>query len=142
MTQTFQLPSAALLAITLVLAPMASAHAQSKADEHTAHHPDAAASAGAAKAKGLTKAPAKNAAPAEAATPAASAASGMHGHMGRHCKDMHKIMAIQDPVKRQKAMDDHMKEGNCDMMKDGTGGGMGMGGGASAPMDMKPGMGK
>lgn len=110
----------------LVLSLMAAgAVAQTKTEDHKAHHPDQAASSAPAKAK-----------------PAEPAASGMQAHMSKHCKEMQKIMAIKDPAKRQKAMDEHMKamkEGDCDMMKDGM---MGGGMGASAPADMKPGMGK
>ncbi len=127
MTFTRNLISA--LALSLMAA---GAMAQPKADEHKAHHPEQAASA----------------APAKAA-PADRPASGMHGHMSKHRREMQKIMAIKDPAKRLKAMDAHMKtmmEGDCDMMKDGMMGsgmnkGMGGGMGASAPSDMKPGMG-
>jgi hypothetical protein len=119
------------LAVTLIASV---AIAQTKAEDHKAHHPDAQASAPAASAK-------------SASAPAMAASGGMHGHMSKHCKEMQKIMAIKDPAKRQKAMDEHMKtmkEGDCDMMKDGMGGAMGggaMGGdmGASSPEgSMKP----
>ncbi|MDE2402896.1 MAG: hypothetical protein KGL90_14655 [Burkholderiales bacterium] len=100
MTLTRNLISA--LALSLIAA---GAMAQSKADDHQAHHPEQAASA----------------APGKAA-PADKPASGMHGHMSKHYKEMQRIMAIKDPAKRLKAMDAHMKamqDGDCDMMKDG-----------------------
>lgn len=119
------------MAIALIAS---TATAQTNDVDHKAHHPDASASALAAKSKA-------------AAAPAMGASGGMHGHMSKRCKEMKKIMAIKDPVKRQKALDAHMNDmsaSDCDMMKDGMGMGMGMGSGmgASAPEGgMKP-MGK
>ncbi|MGE5453404.1 MAG: hypothetical protein ACM3VZ_16365 [Acidobacteriota bacterium] len=104
-----------------------------KDEDHKAHHPDVTASAPLANTKKAAATPAK-------AAPAAMGASGgMHGHMDKHCAEMQKIMKIKDPKKRQKAMDDHMKamqDEDCAMMKNG------MGGGASAPMEMQGGMDK
>lgn len=104
--------------------------AQANPEDHKAHHPDAAAPA--------ASAVSPKAAPASATT----ASGGMYGHMSKHCKEMQEVMAIQDPVKRQKAIASHMQEGDCDMMKNGMGMAGAMGGqmGAGMQGDMKGGM--
>lgn len=125
---------ASKLISTVGMALLASAAlAQTPAQDHKAHHPNASASTPAVKAKA-------------ALAPASAASGGMHGHMDKHCKEMRKIMAIKNADKRQKAMaehmNQHMKDGKCDMMEGGMGGMGGGGMGASAPEGMQPGMDK
>ena len=124
---TKNLYTAAVLIAAAIAVP---ACAQTKQEDHKAHHPQETGSATAVK-------------PMEKA-----ASGGMQGSMDEHCADMQKIMKIKDPKKRQKAMEDHKKkmhdEDGCPMMKDGMGGGMGMGkdmgNGPSAPTEMGGGM--
>jgi hypothetical protein len=99
-------------AALVILALNGMAFAQSKAEDHSAHHPAASASA------------ASMVAPSAATSPAMGASKGMHAHMEKHHADMQRIMKIRDFKKRQDAMNEHMKamkEGDCPMMKDGMG---------------------
>jgi len=110
-------PAKLIPALILALAAVGSASAQTKEEDHKAHHPQAATTA-----------------PASAPKPAA----GMHEMHEKHQKEMGKIHGTKDPVKRQKLMAKHKKEMHEHMDK----GMMGKGMGASAPGgDMKPGMG-
>lgn len=86
------------------------AFAQSKAEDHSAHHPAASASAS-------VVAP-------SATSSAMSESMGMHAHMEKHHAEIQRIMKIRDFKKRQEAMNEHMKamkESGCPMMKDGMG---------------------
>src|SRR3989344_4922551 len=80
------------------------AFAQSKAEDHSAHHPAASASASVV-------------APSASTSSAMSESMGMHAHMEKHHAEIQRIMKIRDFKKRQEAM----KESGCPMMKDGMG---------------------
>jgi len=85
------------------------AFAQSKAEDHSAHHPAASASV---------------VAPSASTSSAMSESMGMHAHMEKHHAEIQRIMKIRDFKKRQEAMNEHMKamkESGCPMMKDGMG---------------------
>lgn len=87
------------------------AFAQSKAEDHSAHHPAASASASVV-------------APSASTSSAMSESMGMHAHMEKHHAEIQRIMKIRDFKKRQGAMNEHMKamkESGCPMMKDGMG---------------------
>lgn len=87
------------------------AFAQSKAEDHSAHHPAASASASVV-------------APSASTSSAMSESMGMHAHMEKHHAEIQRIMKIRDFKKRQEAMNEHMKtmkESGCPMMKDGMG---------------------
>jgi hypothetical protein len=131
-------PTKLISSLMLALVAIGNASAQTKEEDHKAHHPQAAASASA---------------PAPAADMASKPAGmggmdGMHEMHDKHQKEMKKIHGTKDPAKRQKLMDKHMTEmhehmdKNGGMDKSGNMGMMGQGMGASAPGgDMKPGMG-
>jgi hypothetical protein len=102
-------PTKLIPTLILALAAVGSASAQTKEDDHKAHHSQAVATA-------------------SAPTPAADMASkpaamggmdGMHEMHEKHRKEMDKIHGTKDPVKRQKLMDKHMKEMREHMDKNG-----------------------
>ena len=72
------------------------AFAQSKAEDHSAHHPAASASASVV-------------APSASTSSAMSESMGMHAHMEKHHAEIQRIMKIRDFKKRQEAMNEHMK---------------------------------
>jgi hypothetical protein len=118
-------PTSMLSRLTLALALTAagSAWAQTKTEDHSAHHPQATAAA-------------------SASTPASAAGmegmggmggmGGMHEMHDKHCKEMEKIHGIKNKAKRQKLMEQHMKDMHEHMEK------MDAAKGASAPMGDKP----
>ncbi|HEY1181611.1 MAG TPA: hypothetical protein VGE56_04855 [Rhodocyclaceae bacterium] len=94
------------LGATALLFAAGLATAQTKEQDHQAHHPDGAASA------------ARNA-PPKAAVPSATKSPGMADKM-KAMQDMHqKVMAAKTPEERQALMAEHMKamQGGMAMMK-------------------------
>ncbi len=92
-------PTQLMSTLILALAAVGSASAHCSEENRQAHHPQAAASM-ASKPAGM---------------------GGMHDIHEKHQKEMKKIHGTKDPAKRQKLMDQHMKEmhehmdKNCDM---------------------------
>ena len=133
-----RVPTKLIPSLILALAAVGSASAQTKEEDHKAHHPQVAASASA-------PVPATDSASKPAGM---DGMDGMHEMHEKHQKEMKKIHGTKNPAKRQKLMDKHMKEmhehmdKNGGMDKKGNMGMMGQGMGESAPGgEMKPGMG-
>jgi hypothetical protein len=99
-------PTKLISILVLTWSAIGSAGAQTKEEEHKAHHP-------------------KSTATAAMPTPVADMASkpggmhDMHDMHERHQKEMKKIHGTKDPAKRQKLMDKHMKEMHEHMDKHG-----------------------
>lgn len=81
-------PTKLIYILALALAAVSGASAHCSDENHRAHHPQAAASM-ASKPVGM---------------------AGMHDIHEKHQKEMKKIHDTKDPAKRQKLMDQHMKE--------------------------------